>query len=142
MQLMVANGKTEKDHFKEALNERVSQDYPEIRGRPVWLYDELQKYRRTHRRFQSVSISKQICAYWLKGEKLPTGDRLQLLCAALGMTRGQLFGETHDEGLALIVKRWDKLPAHIKRAMRSMAEPDEEEAEPPAEPAQPRVATR
>jgi len=139
---MVANGKTEKDHFREALNARVYQDHPEVRGRPVWLYEHLQTYRKKHRSFQPVTITKQICAYWLKGQKLPTGERLQLLCAALAMTRGQLFGETHDPRLSLIIRRWGELPENIKSGMHLMARPDEQEAPELSEPAQLRTAIR
>jgi hypothetical protein len=140
---MVVNGKTEKEHFKDALNARVADKHPEQRGRPIWLYDQLQAYRKTHRKFFPITVSKQICAYWLKGEKLPTGERLQLLCAALDMTRGQLFGESHDPRLSLIIKRWGALPEHLKRSMHSMVDDQAETPEEsPLERAETQRATR
>lgn len=121
---MVASA-SEREHFRAALNERVAEKHADVRGRPVWLFNFLTDFRAKHRSRKYPEITKQTCAYWLKGDKLPTGERLALLCDALGMTRGQLFGETQDERLALIIRQWPNLSERKKEGLFSLIRPEE-----------------
>jgi len=139
MQLMVAAGKTERERFQEALNARVAREHKEERGRAVWLYDHLVKYGKTHR--NAPSFSKALCGYYITGKKIPTGDRVGALCDALGMSRGELFGEAHDPRLAAIIRKWAELPERMKNGMFSMV-PSDDEGEPEAKQAESAVPIR
>lgn len=131
MQLMVANAEKERRRFKEALNARVAKDHPAERGRPQWLHRKLNEYRiKTGRKGKVVSIAT--CGYWLRSEKIARQENATLLCGALGMTRGELYGDSEDPRLAAIVERWGELPEHMKNGMFSMVGVDA-----PSEPIRP-----
>jgi hypothetical protein len=88
----------------------------------VWLHERLRGYyRQTGRKLKPVS--KQTCAYWLAGTKLPRPEYVTMLCSALGMTRGELFGETEDPRLALVIERWSDLPENMKNGLYAMLNP-------------------
>lgn len=119
---MAVGSPNERERFRKALNDRVKRDHPDVRGRPVWLYNELHAYtRKTGRKIRPPS--KQTCAYWLAGTKIPKPEHITLICDALGLTRGELFGETGDARLAAIVERWADLPENMKNGIFSMVTP-------------------
>lgn len=118
---MVADSKQERERFAKALNERVAKEHPEERGRPQWLQKKLKEFRTKSGRRGKVSV--QTCAYWLNGTKIAKLENATLLCDALGMTRGELFGETNDARLAAIIERWNELPEHQKNGVYSMIVP-------------------
>jgi hypothetical protein len=119
---MVVGSQNERERFTAALNERVGRDHPEVRGRPVWLHDRLVTYYKQNGR-KKKPVSIQTCAYWLSGKKLPRPEYVTMLCSALGMTRGELFGETEDPRLALLIERWAELPENWKDGLEAMLNP-------------------
>lgn len=124
IQHMVANAEKERERFRDALNARVKKDHPEKRGRPQWLRDKLHAHmKRTGNR--SKPVSAQTCAYWLSGQKIAKPHHVSMLCDALGMTRGELFGESEDPRLAALIERWADLPEHMKNGIASMITPTE-----------------
>lgn len=121
---MVGSAEKERRRFSAALNARVEREHPQKRGRPQWLHRKLNDYRaKTGRRGKTVSV--QTCAYWLAGEKIAKHEHATLLCEALGMTRGELFGESEDPRLQAIVEQWADLPEHMKNGIFSMVIPDD-----------------
>lgn len=122
MQPMVAGAMNEREHFREALNARVSREHPGVRGRPVWLHAKLLAYYKQNGR-KVKPPSKQTTAYWLAGTKLPKPEHITMLCTALGMTRGELFGETEDPRLALVIERWAELPDNVKNGLYAILNP-------------------
>lgn len=116
---MVGNAEKERERFKDALNARVQKEHPDKRGRPQWLRKKLNEYRiKTGRKGKTVSV--QTCAYWLSGDKIAKHEHATLLCDALGMTRGELFGDSEDPRLSAIVENWADLPEHMKNGIFSM----------------------
>jgi hypothetical protein len=125
MQLMVVDSRQERERFAKALNERVAREHPDPRGRPQWLHRKLKDFiAKGGRRRKAPSVAT--CAYWLAGTKIARVGNDTLLCDALGMTRGELFGETNDLRLAAIIERWPDLPEHQKNGVFSMIVPPEE----------------
>jgi hypothetical protein len=119
---MVVAAEKERERFRDALNARVQRDHPAHRGRPQWLRKKLSEHlKRSGKRGKAVSI--QTCAYWLSGEKIAKHENATLLCEALGMTRGELFGQAEDPRLAAIVERWASLPENMKSGLFSMVIP-------------------
>lgn len=134
MQRMVAGAKNEREIFKEALNARVAKEHPEKRGRPQWLYARLEEYRKANGR-RGKTVSVQTCAYWLSGEKVAKQENATLLMGALGMSRGELFGESGDPRLAALIQAWQDIPEKIKNGIYAMVKPTEEADEEPVGPA-------
>lgn len=128
MQPMVANDSKERKIFAAALNARVAKDHPSKRGRPRWLFEMIEDYRRRHPREGFESVSVQTCAYWLKGEKIAKERNATLLIAVLGISRGELYGEATDPRLARVIAEWDTAPERLKQAimMDSVIDRDEE----------------
>lgn len=126
MQPMVVDSRQERERFAKALNERVAREHPEERGRPQWLQKKLKEFIAKSGRRRKVP-SVQTCAYWLAGTKIARVGNDTLLCDALGMTRGELFGETSDARLAAIIECWNDLPEHQKNGMYSMVVPPSEQ---------------
>jgi hypothetical protein len=121
---MVVDSNQERERFAAKLNERIAKEHPAERGRPQWLHKRLKEFSAKTRRGKPPSV--QTCAYWLAGTKIARLENATLLCDALGMTRGELFGETNDARLAAIIERWNDLPEHQKNGVYSMVVPPEE----------------
>lgn len=121
---MVVGGTKERGRFAAKLNERVARDHPQKRGKPQWLHKKLKDFlAKSGRRWKPPSVAT--CAYWLAGTKVARLENATLLCDALGMTRGELFGETSDDRLAAIIERWADLPEHQKNGVYSLVVPQE-----------------
>lgn len=125
MQPMVASDEKEREAFKLALNARVAKEHPEVRGRPRWLHGQLVRHAKA-KRLKGKVVSVATCAYWLAGKKIAALGNDTLLCDVLGMTRGELFGESSDPRLQAIVERWQTLPEHLKNGIHGLVSPEEQ----------------
>lgn len=119
MQPMVVSSESERAKFKAALNERIAQDHPEEWGRAQWLFEKLKAHHKT-KRLKGKPVSVQTCGYWVRGDKLPGPANTTLLCDALGVTRGQLFGDSSDPRLQRLNEIWSYLPEHMKNGIDQM----------------------
>lgn len=116
---MVAQHENERIKFKQALNDRIAQEHPEDWGRAQWLYETLKAHHKA-KRLKAKLVSVQTCGYWVRGEKTPGPANTTLLCEVLGMTRGQLFGDSLDPRLQRLNEIWGHLPEHMKNGIDQM----------------------
>lgn len=135
MQLMVASSEKERTAFKAALNAQIKKLSEEESGKETsrpsnWLFRRLEKLRIQNPRKNYPRVSSATCGYWVRGEKIATPENSSMLMAALGMKRGQLFGEASgdDDRLTRIIERWDQVPEHIKQSMFTMVSPEKADA--------------
>jgi hypothetical protein len=127
---MVTTAQKERERFRIALNARIAIEHPPEHGRAQWLHERLTAYMKRNG-IKRKPVSPQTCGYWVRGEKIAGPANATILCGALGMTRGDLFGDTEDPDLAKVVENWSDLPGHIKHAILSLVDPAASRQTPP-----------
>lgn len=120
--------KSERERFKNALNERVAamrvterdaKDFNDRHGAAQWLYMRIQSYCK-HNRGKFEKVTAQSCGYWLRGDKYPNQQNRVLISNALGLSLGQLMGYGLSSEGAAILDGYENAPDHIREAVRAL----------------------